>query len=232
MKGKTRWIVAGVLALSLLAIGVGGTIAFAQGPTPTPQTGKTTWFDLYRQALAQKLGTTVEKLQQAETDARKDSLAQAVQQGLLTQAQADALLQRLQNAGTFPGLGAVNVYTTIANAGLEAAAKTLGMTSADLTTALQTKTLLDLANEKKVDVAKLRTAIADAEKAAIDQAVKDGKLAQAQADALKANLKPENIDLNRRGFGFAPRGNFVPGINPSNPPGGFRQPPAGRFGRR
>jgi len=227
MNNKMKLIAAGVLALMLLAVGVGGTIAFAQGPTPAPSAGKTTWFDLYRQALAQKLGITVEKLTQAETDARKEALTQAVKQGLLTQAQADAMLQRLQKAGTFPGRGSADVYTAIHNAGLDAAAKTLGMTSADLTTALKTKTLLDLANEKKVDVAKLRTAMADAEKAAIDQAVKDGKLSQAQADAMKANLKPENIDLNRRGFGFAPDNRFAP----NNRPGGSN-PPSPRFGKR
>jgi hypothetical protein len=81
---------------------------------------------------------------------------------------------------------------------LDAAAETLGMTSTDITTAMRGgKTLLDLAREKNVDETKLRTAIGDAEKAALDQAVKNGKLTQAQADALRAKIKPENIDLTR-----------------------------------
>lgn len=185
---KTKFVIAGLLVLALLVAGVGGTIALAQGPTPTAKT----WMDLYWQTLAQKLGTTVEKLQQAMTDARKEAATQGVQQGLLTQMQADRILGN-------------TVQGVIAQAGLEAAAKTLGMTTADLTTALRTKTLLTLAQEKKVDIAKLRTAIADAQKAAIDQLVKDGKLTQAQADQMKANLKPENVDLNRFGFG---RGGF------------------------
>ncbi len=223
MTGTSKLIVAGVLVFVLFTAGVGGTIVLAQGPTPTPpaQSGRLGWAQLYLQALAQKLGITVDKLQQAQTDARKDAITQAVKQGLLTQAQADAMLNRMQNAlpGT-PGQRA-DARTIIANAELDAAAKTLGMTTADLTTALRTKTLLTLAQEKNVDVTKLRTAIADAEKAALDQAVKDGKLTQAQADALKANIKPENIDLNRRSFGLLP-GRF-------NMPDG-RAP--GRFGRR
>lgn len=223
MNGKMKWMVAGVFALMLVTLGIGGTIVFAQSPTTTPQVGKTTWFDLYRQALAQKLGTTVEKLTQAETDARKDAATQAVKQGLMTQAQADAMLQR----GASTGRASADVSTAIRNAVLDAAAKTLGMTSADLTTALKTKSLLDLANEKKVDVAKLRAAMADAEKAAIDQAVKDGKLSQAQADAMKANLKPENVDLNRHGWGVAPNNRFAP----NNRPGGFT-PPGRGFGKR
>ncbi len=198
MFGKTKWILAGLLVIALLALGVGSGIILAQGPTPTPSK---TWMDLYQQSLAQKLGTTVEKLQQATTDARKDALAQAVKQGLLTQAQADRMSQRLPGTG----MPISNTVTSIANARLDAAAKTLGLGTSDLTTALRGgKTLLDLAREKNVDVTKLRTAIADAEKAALDQAVKDGKMTQAQADALKANVKPENIDLNRKSLGGQP----------------------------
>lgn len=187
MNRTTRWILAGLLIAALLTLGVGGGIAAAQGPTPTPPKN---WFELYWQTLAQKLGTTVEKLQQAMREARIEAAKQGVQQGLLTQKQADRI-----TGATVPA--------TIANAGLEAAAKTLGMTTDALTTALRSgKTLLDLAREKNVDVTKLRTAIADAEKAAIDQLVKDGKLTQAQADKLKANLKPENIDLTHSRWGI------------------------------
>lgn len=187
MRKSTKWIIVGLLVTTLMVAGIGGGIALAQGPTPTPPK---TWMDLYWQTLAQKLGTTVEKLQQAMKDARKEAATEGVKQGLLTQKQADRI-----TGATAPA--------TIANAGLEAAAKTLGMTTDALTTALREgKTLLDLAREKKVDVAKLRTAIADAQKAAIDQLVKDGKLTQAQADKLKADLKPENIDLTRSRWGI------------------------------
>lgn len=217
MLGKRKFILAGALVLVLLVAGIGSAVVMAQGPTPTPttpstQSGAQTLNDLFWQSLAQKLGTTVEKIRQAITDARLDSINQGVKQGILTQPQADALLQRYQNAlpGTLFGnrglagqLG--SAYSAVANAAFDAAAKALGMTTADLTTALQSKTLLDLAREKNVDVTKLRTAIADAEKAAVDQAVKDGKLTQAQADTIKANIKPENIDLNQRYRGVGPR---------------------------
>ncbi len=188
MKNKNKWIVAGVLVFALLAAGVGGTLAFAQGPAGTGNTFE----NLYLSALAQKLGTTLDKLQQAMAAARQDAASQAVKQGLLTQAQADQMLQREFGR---------DVQAALSDAALSAAAKTLGMTTTDLSTALQSKTLLMIANEKQVDVTKLRTAIADAEKAAVDQAVKDGKLTQAQADAMKGNLTPENVDLNRFGFG-------------------------------
>lgn len=239
---KRKFLVAAVLVAILLMAGIGGAVVLAQGPTPTPGTTPSTQgsaptlVQLYLQALAQKLGITVDKLQSAMTSAQSDALDQAVKQGLLTQTQADRLKQRNAILGVpFGGLGrgaANNVYAMIQQAGLDAAAKTLGMTSADLTTALRTQTLLQLAQSKNVDVTKLRTAIADAEKAAIDQAVKDGKLTQTQADALKANLKPENIDLNRRGFGM------LGGLNQPGFPGrgmpfnGRGMPGNGRFGRR
>ncbi len=235
MLSKRKFIIAGALVAVLLVAGIGGTIALAQSPTPQTASGAKTLVDLFWQALAQKLGTTVDKVKQAETDARKDSIAQGVTQGLLTQAQADAMLQRMQNGapgapfGNF-GRGARGAAgpldgasASVASAELDAAVKTLGMTTADLTTALQSKTLLALAQEENVDVAKLRTAIADAEKAALDQAVKDGKLTQAQVDALKANIKPENIDLTRGRLPAPPRGGL-------GRVGGNGMPPIGGFG--
>ena len=219
MHSKVKFIAAGALVFALLVAGIGGTVALAQAPTPQSQVGAKTLSDLFWQALAQRLGTTVDKVKQVVTDARKDAIAQGVTQGLLTQTQGDDMLQRLQNAspdGFFDGRGFGRgpfggASAAIATAELDAAAKTLGMTSADLTTALQSKTLLALAQEKNVDVTKLRTSIADAEKAAIDQAVKDGTLSQTQADSLKANIKPENIDLVHG----------LPGRSPRGGPGGF-----------
>ncbi len=247
MSSKWKIFLVGLFVVMLLVAGVGGTMVLAQGPTSTPTapaTGGTptpsapkTLSDLYWQALAQRLGLSVDKLQQTVVDARKDAINQAVKQGLLTQAQADRLLQQLQNAapGTvFDNLSrgqAVNalrdVATSVRNAGLDAAAKTLGLSTNDLTTALRGgKTLLDVAREKNVDVSKLRTAIADAEKAAIDQAVKDGKLTQAQADSFKSRLTPDNIDLNTRSLG-------LPFPGPFNRDDGFRGRGRGRgFGRR
>jgi hypothetical protein len=222
MLSKTQLFVVGALVVALLIAGIGATVVSAQGPMP-PTSGGKTWMNLYWQTLAQKLGTTVEKLQQAMNDARTDAAKEGVKQGILTQAEADRMLGGMAGA-------------TIANAGLDAAAKALGMSSADLTTTLRTKSLLTLAQEKKVDAAALRTAMADAQKAAIDQAVKDGTLrvTQVQADAMKANLKPENIDLNRP-FGMGGRGGF-PGTDgfggKGMPPGGRGAMPGGQPGRR
>src|SRR5512142_187995 len=96
---KFKLLAGGALLFLLLATAVGGTIVMAQGPTPSPTSpgsgptttpsGPRTLEDLYWQVLAQKLGLTVDKLQQTVTDARKEAITQGVKQGLLTQAQAD-----------------------------------------------------------------------------------------------------------------------------------------------
>ncbi len=87
---------------------------------------------------------------------------------------------------------------------LEAVAQTLKMNPADLTTALRGgKTLADLAKSQNVDAAPVQAAIANAEKAALDRAAKDGLIPQARADALKAQIDPSKIDLTSRRFGMS-----------------------------
>jgi ribosomal protein S20 len=229
MQGKTKIIVAGVLVVALLALGVGGAVVLAQGPTPTPpKGGKAGIGQLYLQALANRLGTTLDKLQQAMSDARKDAIDNAVKQGLITQAQADKMLQRLQNPPTPPpgkapfpagkAFGAARGF--FGPDVLEAVAKVLNMSPADVTSALRSgKTLADLAKSQNVDPSKVQQAIADAEKAALDRAVKDGLMTQAQADALKAKIDPNKIDLSRPRWGGA------------QPPGRGRFFGPGWFGR-
>ena len=76
---------------------------------------------------------------------------------------------------------------------LDAAAKVLGMTSTELSTALQGgKTLEQVATDKGVDIQKVKDAIQAAHvtemRARIKQAVTDGKLTQANADWLLEGL--------------------------------------------
>ena len=217
MFSKAKIVVAGALVFALLVAGVGGAVVLAQAPTPTPpaQGRRASLGQLYLQALASRLGTTLDKLQPAMRDARTDAINNAVKQGLITQAQADRMLQRQQNAQ--PGTGAFQVGRAIGGLRgffgsdvLEAVAKALNMSAADVTNALRGgKTLADLATSQNVDPSKVQNAIADAEKAALDRAVKDGLMTQARADALKAQIDPSKIDLSRPRLGGLPgRGAF------------------------
>jgi len=227
MFSKTKIIVAGALVFALFIAGAGGAVVLAQGPTPNPPTqgGRAGLGQLYLQALASRLGTTLDKLQQAMKDARTDAINNAVKQGLITQAQAYKMLQPQQNRQ--PGTGAFQAGRAVGGIRgffgpdvLEAVAEVLKMNPADVTSALRSgKTLADLAKTQNVDPSKVQGAIADAEKAALDRAVKDGLMTQDRANTLKANIDPTKIDLSKTRLG--------PGGTPGN--GRFFAP--GRFGR-
>jgi hypothetical protein len=108
---------------------------------------------------------------------------------------------------------------------LDAAAKALGMTSADLSSELQAgKTLSAIATEKGVNLQTVQNAIQTARVAEfrtqINQAVTDGKMTQG-----KANWLLEGLDkgyLNGPGFGFG-FGFGGPG-GPHQPKGGPQGP--------
>ncbi len=93
----------------------------------------------------------------------------------------------------------------LGQAELEAAAKVLGMTSDEVSTALQSgKTLEDLATAAGVDIKDVQAAITAAHavemRAQIAQAVTDGKMTQAKADWLLEGLDKGYLD--GPGFGF------------------------------
>jgi polyhydroxyalkanoate synthesis regulator phasin len=99
-------------------------------------------------------------------------------------------------------------------ADLGAAATALGMSEADLQTALRGgKTMAEVAKDKGVDVQKVIDAVVAAQSAQLDQAVTDGKLTPAQATARKADLKARVTAL-------------VNGERPAGGPG-FRHGPRG-----
>jgi hypothetical protein len=93
-------------------------------------------------------------------------------------------------------------------AALEAAAKALGMTADELSAELWGgKTLSDIADEKGVDIADVQAAVQAAQiaetKTAINQAVTDGAITQANADWLIEGLDQGYWGAGvRGGFGF------------------------------
>ena len=221
-------IVGSILAVVLLLVaGVAATVVLAQGPTPTPngKNNRANLFQLYLQSLASKLGISVSTLQSDITAAEKDALTQAVNQGLISQAQANKLQQRLNanpNQGLAPrfvpgprpqmrpgfraGAGFGARLGFVGPSVLEAVANTLKMNPADVTSALRSgKTLTDLAKQQNVNPSDLQTAIVNAYKSDLDRAVKDGLMTQAQADAIMAHLSPSKINLNRPFFGWGGR---------------------------
>jgi len=167
--------------------------------------------------LADKAGVDLQKVRDAaeaaELAARKAQIEQQVTDGKITREQADWLLQGIDKGYTggglmgrgMPGLGRDLGGQT--DTEMEAAAKVLGMTADQLSTQLWGgRTLADLATKANVKVEDVQAAMTAArtaaEKAQIEQAVKDGKITREQADWML-----QGIDKGYgRGAGFMGRG--------------------------
>jgi hypothetical protein len=195
-KGK-RWTILLVGAVAVLVIGLIGSIALAQEATPeaeTPAQSETTpdtedglslrgfghWGGFGRHSdswltyLAEALGITVDELEDAQERAYGAWLGDAVEQGQLTQEQADELL----------AARALKAYVD-----KEAIlAEALGMTVEELETALASQSLSELMAERGIDAATLQANAQAAYEAAVQQAVADGVITQAQADEMLDDL--------------------------------------------
>lgn len=215
MDRSKKWsllVIAGVLALML---GLLGSIALAQGSTPeaevpaqesevTPETNG--WFGFghrggfgsrfgdntnWLENLAEALGITVGELEDAQERAFAASVADAVTAGQITQEQADQILAQ----------HALKSY--IDRQAILATA--LGMSTDDLEAALAGgKSIVDLMVEQGIDSTTLQANAKAAYEAAVQQAVADGVITQAQADEILAG---NGLNLfGRGGFGGGHRG--------------------------
>lgn len=153
-------------------------------------------------ALATEKGVALQTVVDALLAEQKTRLQQAVTDGRLTQAQADARLVELQtqlptqlSTAFTPGLrdGGRGMRGGLGGASLTTIATTLGVTESELMTALQAgKSVADVATEKNVTIETVIAAIVAEQKTTLQQAVTAGRLTQAQADQqlalLQANL--------------------------------------------
>ena len=153
--------------------------------------------DAYDQALADALGISLEDLQAAYSDAQAAAIQKAVDEGLLTQDQAD----QLQNHPMIGGHGMLGLR--FGDIDMDALlADALGISVDDLNAAqLQAQqTLLDQAvangnlTQEQADLMQAQSALqpylanaySEAYQNAVQQALDDGAITQAQADQLLA----------------------------------------------
>ncbi len=210
---KKILLIGGGSALLLLCILFG---AYFAGPllasastgqtsaTPTP-TGTNKYCQQYLQDLANRLGVSVNTLQQDKLAAAEDVLAQLVKDGKLTQNQANQIKQRLESNkactgnGFFLGRG-IGLHTlsqylpNIANQ----LAQGLHMTTDQLKAQLQSgKSLSDIATAQGVSSSQLHTIVINAIQSALNKAVSDGNLTQQQATNIKQKLQQNPQFLDR-----------------------------------
>ncbi|HST15433.1 MAG TPA: hypothetical protein VLJ44_11350 [Gaiellaceae bacterium] len=146
-------------------------------------------------------GKSADGLVAALVDAAKKTIAADVSSGRLTQSQADGILPSLKQHVT------ARVNSTGPpggpngrggpHGGLDAAAAYLGLSEGALRIQLQSgKTLGEVAGATtgKSQAGLIAALVADG-KSHLDQAVKDGRLTQSQADAMAANIETSVTDL-------------------------------------
>jgi hypothetical protein len=210
------------VAVAVASVGLSGLAvsvpAFASS-TPTPSTTSTT----------STPGTTAPGAKNP-LDSLKSALSGLVKDKTLTQAQADKVASTLSAAGVRPGgpgghggpggpdgPGGGHGF----GGDLSTAAKALGLSEADLRTALQSgQTLAQVAKTRNVSVDTLVAALVKAEKARIAQAVTDGRLTQAEADTMLGDLSAritERVNSTRPDHGGG-RGPGDSGSAPSPTP--------------
>lgn len=224
------FLAAGVMTLVLAVGAISYRSVYAQATTPTPTAPSTTApaqpptdglrgprdgmrVGATQQDLADALGIDLADLQAAQQTAKKAALDQAVQQGLITQEQADQLLAdgrglHLRGLGKDSG---IDYQALLADA--------LGITTEELQAAQQTAmtTAIDRAvaagtlTQEQADLMKgsnalfandqFQSSMTAAFEQAVQQAVTSGVITQAQADQILAQSASKGL-FGRGGFGL------------------------------
>jgi hypothetical protein len=212
MQVPRKLIVTGAALLAV--VGGGGAIA-ATKLTPKQESQAVV------NDAADQLGVTPSALTAALKQALENRVDAAVAAGRLTEAQGNALKQRIQS-GDVPLVGLGGGGPGFHHRGgpgqeLQAAASYLGMTQAALRSSLENgQTLAQVAKAKGKSVDGLVAALVNAEKAHLAQAVKDGRLTDAQRDSIVSGLKTR-VTAMVNGTGGPGFGRGGPGFGP--PPG-------------
>jgi hypothetical protein len=161
--------------------------------------------------------------EKAKGDWAKSALDPLVTNGTISQAQEDAVIAALDAARPAHGPGGKGGPGHHGFGHLSAAASALGMSEADLRTALEGgKSLATIAGEKGVAVSKVVDALVAEVKAHLDEHVASGKNTQAEADQMLADAKTRieafvngTAPAGGPGFGFGGPGGH--GHGPGGP---------------
>jgi hypothetical protein len=184
MRRHMRKIAVGGAALAA-TVGAGGAIAATQlNPKQESQA--------VVNDAAEQLGVEPSELSDALKDALANRVDAAVEAGRLTEEQGAELKERIES-GEVPllGLGGPGFGHRMHHVGdLDAAASYLGMTEANLMTALEGgMTLAQIAEDRGKSVDGLVNALVDEAEAKLAAAVRAGRLTDAQRDSILSGLE-------------------------------------------
>jgi uncharacterized protein YidB (DUF937 family) len=227
---------AGAAAVALLVAGVAAAGAVAASWVLEPSQESKAVID----DAASQLGVEPSELADALKQALKNRIDEALDDGRLTEEQADELKMRV-DADEFPLLGGLGMFGRSFHGGpalgrfghfelLENAASYLGLTEAELREALEDQTLAEIAEEQGKTASGLVQQLVATQTKRIDEAAAAGRITEEQATELKAEMNERmqglvNGELRLRGDGERHR--FWPGAgSPRAPPSFFGGPPA------
>jgi hypothetical protein len=194
-----------VLAATVVGLTVaGGGAAIAASQTDS----RASFLD----SVAEHLGVSSEKLEDATKAAAVDQVNQALEDGRITEEQAEALKSRIESGdfeaffgpglfgmrhgGPEDGQGPGERHVLPFGGKLSGAADYLGLSEAELRERLlEGKSLAEIAEAAGKSVDGLKQAILDATQAALDEAVAGDLLTQEQADAIYERLQGWIDDL-------------------------------------
>lgn len=204
----------------------GGSTTTTPAPGATPSAPRVKMARPGLAAAAKAIGISVSDLQ-SQLAAGKTIAAVATAHGVDPQKVIDAMVADAQSglrqritdevngtAGPFGPMGPGGRGGFAHGADLGVVATTIGITPADLQTALESgQTIAAVAKAHGVDPQTVIDALVKDRTAKLDQAVKDGKITEAQEDKLKAALPQRVADVVngvRPPRGFGPRHAAVP----------------------
>ena len=198
MKARFRRKVALGAGAALAVAGGGAALAATQLGTPQEES------QAVINDAAKQLGVKPSALSSALKKALEDRVDAAVAAGRLTKTEGDALKARIESGGLplfFGGLHGPGGREF--GHDVDAAAAYLGLTTAQLTTDLQSgKTLAQIAQGQGKSVSGLVDALVAAAQKDLDAAVAAGRLTQAQEQSILSRLKQRITD---RVNGVAPQ---------------------------
>jgi hypothetical protein len=203
--------------VALLALGSAGAAVAATQSTPTPATPDAQ-AHAFIDDLAGRLGVTSSTLTTDIKAALDDQIDAAVTAGKLTQAEADAIKQRVASGDGLPFLGVLGhgpgrgpgtprlgvgiPRGGLIQAGLDVAAQYLGIDVATLRSDLASgKSLADIASSTAGKSTEgLKAALLAAAKTKLDQAVTDGHLSSTQEQTILNELSSHIDELLQRSW--------------------------------
>ena len=227
-RGKKLTYAAGVAGAALVVAGLGAAGAIAASDLFSPSDESKAVID----DAASQLGVEPSELSDALKQALKNRVDEALDDGRLTEEQAEQLKERI-DADDYPllfGRGGPGRYGRHGHLDvLTTAAAFLGTTEAELREELEDKTLAEIAKEKGKTAAGLVQQLVATQTKRIDEAVADGRLTEEHAAEIEAGLEERMealVNGDHRGPRYGRHPRFWPGPGSPRAPPFFGGPPA------